>query len=189
MTNNAFLNEHTYSSGTKFWTVDCNTCNVSLNSGHHYEERHIHQAELLRSQHRCDVVFQAEVVGGQTFQAAVLFGDTVTTKIVGRPEATHKMTWNLGNFLAAWNGDSYFRGPHSLWAYLKGLGLDERFGRWVLDITSETTECPVCGREVGFGNPGHDMNANGGFDSPYRDVEVGQCYTPGFERENYSYFA
>jgi hypothetical protein len=184
--NNAFLNEHTYSSGTKFWTVDCNTCNVSLNSGHHYLPETLHHGETLRAQHVCDVTFRAEVLTGW-FQATVIFGDKIYTKIDNWDDT--KASWTLGKFLAAWNGDSYFQGEGSLYAYTKTLGITDRLGEWLLDITSETTECPVCSREVSFHSPDHDMKANGGFDSPYRDVEVSDCRVPGFERENYSYFA
>ena len=49
---NAHLVEHSYSITRRpFVTVECLTCLVVLNSGHHYVQEHRHHAERLRDEH------------------------------------------------------------------------------------------------------------------------------------------
>lgn len=47
----ARLVRHEYSSGRAFWTVECQSCLVSLNSGHHYQEPNLPHAEALAARH------------------------------------------------------------------------------------------------------------------------------------------
>ena len=50
----AKLIEGTYSSGRKYYTVECGECHVVLNSGHHYGPLHIHFAYELAEQHNAE---------------------------------------------------------------------------------------------------------------------------------------
>jgi hypothetical protein len=43
--------ERHYTSGRRFWTVECGTCLIVLNSGHHYGEGDLHHAEKLAAIH------------------------------------------------------------------------------------------------------------------------------------------
>lgn len=47
----ANLREHHYVSGRPFFTVECDECNVVLNSGHHYTEINRRHAEALVFEH------------------------------------------------------------------------------------------------------------------------------------------
>lgn len=48
--------DHTYhSSGRRFYTVQCDTCGIVLNSGHHYVEGLAHLADELAERHNAEV--------------------------------------------------------------------------------------------------------------------------------------
>ena len=47
----ATLEPHTYADGRPFWIVVCPTCNVALNSGHHYRLAQRHNAVAMAHAH------------------------------------------------------------------------------------------------------------------------------------------
>ena len=50
----ATLNDHTYTSGKRFCTVECDDCLTVLNSGHHYTDENRHHAETLAARHNAE---------------------------------------------------------------------------------------------------------------------------------------
>lgn len=46
--------------GRRYYIVECHTCHVALNSGHHYREDERHHAEALAARHTCAVRTDAE---------------------------------------------------------------------------------------------------------------------------------
>jgi len=51
----AVLKEHRYTSGRRFYIVECDECHAALNSGHHYDDVHRHHAERLATVHNVTV--------------------------------------------------------------------------------------------------------------------------------------
>ena len=55
MAQNAELIERHYSSGKTYYIVECYSCHIVLNSGHHYTFENVHHAEALVLNHNTNV--------------------------------------------------------------------------------------------------------------------------------------